>query len=60
MTIFAGTSALRSQYNRDAILSASPVRLLTMLYDRLMLDLGRAEAAQLGGNWPVATESRFH
>ena len=60
MTIFVGTSALRSQYNRDAILSASPVRLLTMLYDRLMLDLGRAEAAQLGGNWPVATENLVH
>jgi len=60
MTMTTGASALRSQYNRDAVLQATPVRLLTMLYDRLMLDLGRAEAAQLAANWPVATENLLH
>lgn len=49
-----------AQLNREAILSASPARLLTMLYDRLMLDLSRAEVAQQTGNWPVASENLVH
>jgi flagellar protein FliS len=57
----AGLSqAQRSQYNRDAVLSATPVRLLTMLYDRLLLDLGRAEAAHQAEHWPVAAENLLH
>lgn len=52
--------AQRSRYNREAVLSASPARLLTMLYDRLLLDLGRAESAQVVGNWPVASENLLH
>lgn len=56
----AAAAAQRSQYNRDAILSATPVRLLTMLYDRLLLDLNRAEAAQLAQDWPVASENLLH
>jgi flagellar protein FliS len=60
MLMTANPYAQRSQYNRDAILSASPVRLLTMLYDRLLLDLGRAEAAQAAENWPVASENLLH
>ena len=52
--------AKRAQLNRDAVLSATPVRLLTMLYDRLMLDLARAEAAQVGENWPTASENLLH
>lgn len=54
------TQAQRSQYNRDAVLSATPVRLLTMLYDRLLLDLDRAEAAQQREDWRVATENLLH
>lgn len=50
----------RAQLNREAVLSASPARLLTMLYDRLMLDLNRAEAAQLAGDAAVATENLVH
>lgn len=50
----------RAQLNREAILSASPARLLTMLYDRLLLDLGRAEAAQQNGQWAVASENLIH
>lgn len=50
----------RAQLNREAVLSASPARLLTMLYDRLMLDLNRAEAAQLAGDTAVATENLIH
>jgi flagellar protein FliS len=52
--------AQRSQYNRDAVLSASPVRLLTMLYDRLLLDLERAEAAQEQELWSLASENLIH
>ena len=34
---------LRNRYVNDSIATASPARLLTMLYDRLVLDLQRAE-----------------
>lgn len=47
-------------YQREAILSASPARLLVMLYDRLLLDLARAEAAQLDEAWDVARENLLH
>jgi flagellar secretion chaperone FliS len=60
MTMTMNANAQRSQYNRDAVLSATPVRLLTMLYDRLLLDLGRAEAAQQREDWPVATKNLLH
>ena len=53
-------NAQLSQYNRTAILSASPSQLLTMLYDRLLLDLARAEAAQNASNWPAASEQLLH
>ena len=46
MSIMTGVNLRRAQYNRDVILTATPTHLLTMLYDRLLLDLGRAEAAQ--------------
>ncbi|WP_350348562.1 flagellar export chaperone FliS [Agromyces sp. G08B096] len=49
-----------AEYRRTAILSASPSRLLTMLYDRLLLDLHRAEAAQLAGDWPEAGGQLTH
>jgi flagellar protein FliS len=35
----------RSRYARDSVLTASPVRLVTMLYDRLVSDLHNAELA---------------
>lgn len=60
MSYGGNTYAQRSQYNTEAVLSATPVRLLTMLYDRLLLDLGRAEVAQLGQNWSVASENLVH
>ncbi|MGY3381131.1 flagellar protein FliS [Arthrobacter sp. TE12231] len=55
-----GSAAQRNQYLADSVLSAPPARLLTMLYDRLLLDLGRAETAQQGANWPVAAENLLH
>lgn len=53
-------SAQRTQYSNDAILSASPVRLLTMLYDRLLLDLDRAERANGEQDWPIASSNLLH
>jgi len=54
------TNARLSEYNRNAILSATPAQLLTMLYDRLLLDLTRARVAQEAENWPVASEQLVH
>lgn len=48
------------QINRDAILSASPIKLLTMLYDRLLLDLRQAETAQQSSDWAAAGEKLTH
>jgi flagellar protein FliS len=55
-----GLEALRNQYNRDAILSATPARLVTMLYDRLLLDLSRAEKAQQAQDWSAAAQNLIH
>lgn len=38
-------SDLRARYLADSVATASPARLLTMLYDRLLLDLHRATSA---------------
>lgn len=55
-------AALRAQqrYREDAILSATPERLLTMLYDRLLLDIDRGEAAQRSGDWESANAQLQH
>ena len=55
-----GNASQRNQYLADSVLSAPPARLLTMLYDRLLLDLGRAEAALETANWSVASENLIH
>jgi flagellar protein FliS len=39
------TAQLRSRYARESVTTASPVRLVTMLYDRLARDLDDAEFA---------------
>lgn len=49
-----------NDYQRTAILSASPAQLLTMLYDRLLLDLHRAEQAQLAEQWGEASTQLLH
>jgi len=55
-------AALKAQqrYRDDAILSATPERLVTMLYDRLLLDIERAESAQRAGAWPDANDLLQH
>jgi len=50
----------RAAYNEQAVLSATPVQLVTMLYDRLMLDLARAEQAQVISDWTTAGEQLLH
>jgi flagellar protein FliS len=56
----ATQTAQLAQYNRNAILSATPTQLVTMLYDRLVLDLKRAEAAQDEERWADAHEQLLH
>lgn len=47
-------------YRDNAILSAPPSRLLTMLYDRLLLDLDRAKDALDAGDHAVADYRLSH
>jgi flagellar protein FliS len=49
-----------ARYGRDAVLSATPAQLLVMLCDRLMLDLGRAEQAQVQQDWAAASAQLLH
>jgi flagellar secretion chaperone FliS len=60
MTAPARRANQLSQYSTDAILSAPPARLLTMLYDRLLLDLNRAQFAQENASWSVAGDNLLH
>ena len=52
--------ALRARYLSDAVTTASPAQLLVMLYDRLALDLDRAEAALRAGDRPGASDQLMH
>lgn len=54
------TAQRRAQYNAESVLSATPAQLVTMLYDRLMLDLHRAVDAQVASDWPTAHEQLIH
>ncbi|WP_164703242.1 flagellar export chaperone FliS [Modestobacter sp. KNN46-3] len=53
-------AALRARYLGDAVATASPQQLLVMLYDRLALDLERAEAALITGDRPEAGNQLQH
>jgi flagellar protein FliS len=53
-------AALRNRYLGDAVTTASPQRLLVMLYDRLALDLERAETALTDGRREEANEQLQH
>ncbi len=52
--------AVRTRYLDDTVATASPTKLLTMLYDRLVLDLERAEADQRAGQRGPAGEHLTH
>ena len=51
---------LRSRYARDSVQTASPVRLVTMLYDRLTRDLDDAELAISTANLQGAHNALRH
>ncbi|GGJ82576.1 flagellar protein FliS [Pilimelia anulata] len=52
--------ALRNRYLADAVATASPARLLVMLYDRLVLDLARGEQALRDGDRGAASQQLLH
>src|SRR4051795_965642 len=53
-------ASLRARYMGDTVTTASPQRLLVMLYDRLALDLERGQAALMAGDRSVANEQLQH
>jgi flagellar protein FliS len=52
--------ALRARYLSDSVATASPARLLVMLYDRLVLDLVRAEEALRTGDRVTGSQQLVH
>lgn len=54
------TAALRARFVNESVATASPQRLLVMLYDRLALDLERAETALGLGDRVGASELLMH
>lgn len=54
------TQAARSRYSSDNLSTASPARLLVMLYDRLVRDLVTAEQATRAGQFAVTTSELVH
>jgi flagellar protein FliS len=60
MTTTTFTARSANRYLTDSLSTASPAALLVMLYDRLVLDLQRAEEAQVAGNREVAHENLVH
>jgi flagellar secretion chaperone FliS len=50
----------RNAYLGSMVSTASPARLLVLLYDRLVLDLQRALEAQTGGDHPSAGTHLLH
>ncbi|GAB7041811.1 MULTISPECIES: flagellar export chaperone FliS [Catenuloplanes] len=52
--------ALRNRYLNDSIATASPGRLLVMLYDRLVLDVAQGEEALLAGDRITAADKLQH
>jgi flagellar protein FliS len=51
---------LRDRYLQDSINTASPAKLLLMLYDRMILDLMQAEEALQAGDREQANEKLNH
>ncbi len=58
--MYTQAAAARSRYTADAVTTASPARLLTMLYDRLVRDLHQGEQAQRSGDRQTAHEMLVH
>ena len=56
----APNPAMRERYLADTIATAPPAKLLVMLYDRLVLDLTRAEQALIAGDRSEASRQLLH
>jgi len=54
------TALAQGRYLADAVATASPARLVTMLYDRLMRDLEQGEAALRRGEAAAAGQALGH
>jgi len=52
--------AMRARYLADAVATASPAKLLLMLFDRLVVDLNRGEQALLASDRPEANTHLKH
>jgi flagellar protein FliS len=53
-------NSARNAYMGSMVSTASPARLLVLLYDRLVLDLQRASESQDAGEHAVASEHLMH
>ena len=53
-------ASLRSRYLGDAVATSSPQQILVMLYDRLALDLERAQKAAAAGDREATNEQLQH
>ena len=53
-------ASLRARYLGDSVATASPQQVLVMLYDRLALDLERAQRAVAAGDRQEASEQLQH
>lgn len=58
--MYGPNPAAKARFMANQVATASPAMLLTMLYDRLVLDLARGEAAQREGDRPTAHENLIH
>jgi flagellar protein FliS len=54
------TQIMRNRYVGDSVATASPARLVTMLYDRLVRDLAAAEAALEVADFEAANDALVH
>lgn len=50
----------KQQYLEQQVASASPERLLTLLYDRLLVDIDRSATAQAAEDWAGASTHLTH
>lgn len=50
----------KQQYLEQQVASASPARLVTMLYDRLLVDIDRAGGSQDAADWAAAGSHLIH
>ncbi|AGZ46336.1 Flagellar protein fliS [Actinoplanes friuliensis DSM 7358] len=51
---------MRARYIADSVATASPAKLLLMLFDRLVMDLNRGEQALVAGDRPEANSQLKH